>query len=322
MTNCCKHIDLHKQLEELEAYVFLCFASFEERCLSVPRTLKGKKIAKTIIFQFEEFKHASNGNLAELAIQLPNYEHVELKNNLPMMSVDILVGIISEIKRLKFKNILVDVSCFNREVLLILLHLLYSEKDNFFSIKFIYNSAGEMPFDLSFGLLDVRSVFGFGGLASPLKKDHIIVLLGFEYERARQIIEEYEPALVTIAIGGKNESISLELHEKNRKALDNFNKLKNQIICPIDEIEIPINSPRDTMMALQSIIAKNNQYNTILAPLNTKLSTIGAGMAAILGSDIQICYSQMADYNFVNYSKPGDDFYICDISALFSSVTP
>jgi hypothetical protein len=322
MTSCCKQIDLGEQFENLDSYAFFCFASFEERCLSAIRALRQKEFAKTFIFQFEEFKHTSDKNLNNLKILLPTYEHIELKNSLPMMSVDILVGIIGELKRLEIKNILVDISCFNREVLLILLNLLCSQKEQFTSIKFVYNSAGEMPLDLSFGLLDVRSIFGFGGLASPLKKDHIIVLLGFEYERARQIIEKYEPALVTITIGGKDQSISLDLHEKNKKALDNFNKLKNQIICPNNEIEIPINSPRETMLAVQDIIRKNSQYNTILAPLNTKLSTIGAGMAAILSSEVQICYSQMADYNFVNYSKPGDDFYICDISTLFSSVTP
>jgi hypothetical protein len=48
--------------------------------------------------------------------------------------------------------------------------------------------------------------------------------------------------------------------------------------------------------------------NVVVAPMNTKISTIGVGLAAIESKIIQLCYAPAIQYNFDNYSKPSDKF--------------
>jgi hypothetical protein len=47
--------------------------------------------------------------------------------------------------------------------------------------------------------------------------------------------------------------------------------------------------------------------------LNNKISTIGAGLAAIENESIQLTYAKPAIYNVEGYSKANDDIYIFDL---------
>lgn len=46
--------------------------------------------------------------------------------------------------------------------------------------------------------------------------------------------------------------------------------------------------------------------NLVVAPMNSKISTLGAALAARVNPDIQLCYAPAVTYNFENYSKPCD----------------
>ena len=61
--------------------------------------------------------------------------------------------------------------------------------------------------------------------------------------------------------------------------------------------------------AIRKIVREHDQYNTIVAPMNTKISTLGAARAALRDESIQVCYAQADIYNYRNYSRPGDSYY-------------
>ena len=61
--------------------------------------------------------------------------------------------------------------------------------------------------------------------------------------------------------------------------------------------------------AIGSVVAESEGYNTILAPMNTKISTLGAGRLALRDGAVQICYAQADIYNFRRYSTPGSEYY-------------
>ena len=61
----------------------------------------------------------------------------------------------------------------------------------------------------------------------------------------------------------------------------------------------------------------NKEFNNILAPMNTKLSTIACALASLECLPLQICYAQPLQYNYENYSKAGNTCYLIDFDSLF-----
>ena len=68
-----------------------------------------------------------------------------------------------------------------------------------------------------------------------------------------------------------------------------------------------------TVDQLNMIIEDNKGKNTIIVPLNTKLSTLAAGVVALKNEDVQICYSVPEMYNTAGYSEPSDNITIVEL---------
>jgi len=295
---------------------FICFSSFEERCKSAANVLGAFPFKRKTVLYLQEFFEYSNNNTESLYNSLNSANIIALNNSAPLLSTDTLIDEIDTISSENIKNILVDVTCFNREILLLFLNLLRTRADSFESIKLLYNEASSIDDLLSFGAASIRSVLGYSGLISPLKKDHLIVILGYEIDRAKQIIETYEPDSVTIAVGQSDQSINESLYKKNQRMLEVFRKKfldDGTIGCPLAVVEIPVNGSRASFQALKRIAEEHSDNNIIIAPLNTKLSTIGAAYLTFIKPEIQICYAQMSGYNFGSYSSPSENFYLLDL---------
>ena len=54
---------------------------------------------------------------------------------------------------------------------------------------------------LSKGVKEIRSVLGFPGEILPSRKNHLIVLTGYEYERAKTIIDILQPYSLALGFG-------------------------------------------------------------------------------------------------------------------------
>jgi hypothetical protein len=52
--------------------------------------------------------------------------------------------------------------------------------------------------------------------------------------------------------------------------------------------------------------AMSDNYNIVVCPMNTKISTIGVGLAALQNNKIQIAYARAIEYNEAGYSTPSD----------------
>ncbi|PKM45200.1 MAG: hypothetical protein CVV05_07470 [Gammaproteobacteria bacterium HGW-Gammaproteobacteria-1] len=136
-------------------------------------------------------------------------------------------------------------------------------------------------------------------------------MTGFEVERAWNIVSKYEPDLVSIGIGAKDNSISMEFYERNCKFAK---ELESLFGVAVGHFEFSLTDPYETGAALIAYIdSHNGNYNTVVAPLNNKLSTIGAGLAAIKNKNIQLCYAQPEAYNAETYSVPDENCYVVDI---------
>ena len=173
---------------------------------------------------------------------------------------------------------------------------------------------------LTSGVSNIRSVLGFSGILYPSKKLHLIVISGFEVERALQIIQELLPSKVTIGYSPVKDSVDPILADKNKKSALNIQKLireTKESISDVDIVELSCIDPFLLNTQLEELLQSHHnseEFNTIIAPLNTKISTIGAGLFALKHPEIQVCYAEVEQYNH-DYASPSDQVIKFSISS-------
>jgi hypothetical protein len=300
--------------------VFICSASFEKRCLSVCLSIKNIKFQKSFIIFNKEYEIYSKDNMSRQKKILGRYcSLVQSSLRNPLLAADkIKENIIEYIQTNKIKRILLDITTFNHESLLILLKLLKVYCPNC-EITCLYTNAKDYCLGdnvdekwLSKGIEEIRSVLGYPGNLIPSKKTHLIVIVGYEYERAVSMINMLEPNFLSLGYG-KSENATVE---KDREANSHYLKLVMEMSPSypnINKFKISCNDPYETYKNLKKQIQRIKNENILIAPMNNKISTIGVGLLALQYEKIQICYGPAITYNLLNYSTPGDLCYIFDI---------
>ena len=69
-----------------------------------------------------------------------------------------------------------------------------------------------------------------------------------------------------------------------------------------------------TLEELRRQVAVVPGHNVLIAPMNTKISTVGAALLAMEDESIQLCYATAHKYNMTHYSTPGDECYYFSVS--------
>lgn len=292
--------------------VFLCCASFEGRCLSVAKNLDMSKVAASYVFQYKEFKCQTDIKAKRLMKRLKCNSTIELSNSNPILLTDAFVKVLDEIVEIHLdSNLLIDITTFTREGLLVLIKLLKNRFDSS-KVQLIYNCASKMSNELSMGPRAFRSVMGYAGLLSPAKKNHLVILFGYEVDRARALIDDYEPDLISIGTGSKDLSIRTELHKRNVRFV---HQLQSYYSDSFNSFEVSVRDPAETCRGLQDYLNNidSENYNVIISPMNTKLSTVGVALFALEHNEVQVCYSEMSSYNYKSFSSPSDEYYLCSL---------
>ncbi|WP_173982872.1 hypothetical protein [Magnetospirillum sp. SS-4] len=212
----------------------------------------------------------------------------------------------------------VDISTFTHEALLILLRVLQFTLPANSEVTYVYTPAKEYdpgtPTEakwLSRGLGGVRSVLGYSGTWLPSRKIHLIVLVGFESDRARKLVEAYEPDALSLGIGcvgplsATLEDVRKVFYQEIAEAFPQYSDFE---FTPGDPFAV-----RDVLLAH---IDKFPGHNTVIAPMNTKISTIGAAMAAFEREDVQLTYGSAGIYNTDNYSVAEDHCMVFTIPSF------
>jgi hypothetical protein len=311
------HKDFIKEMEEKQFDIFLTSSSFENRCFIVPKLLHQIALKKVIIFyNTNEVKEiiVNAENLVQIFQQ--NSVGVKLNSDNPIANFSIILEQIeSLLKNYTKPNILIDTTTFTHETLLILLKILELKHISLGEISISYTGALAYSVNeienskkwLSKGIKEIRTVLGYSGFTDPTAINHLIILFGFESERTKQIIEEYEYDFISLGFGKIDESIQSDHQklncERHKKLLEDYPNAK--------EFSFSLVNPFDAKKDILAYISKEEfkNFNTVIAPLNNKLSTIGACLAALSNEDIQLAYAQPLVYNTKGYSVPNDDIY-------------
>ncbi len=296
--------------------IFITAASFEKRCITAAQNLDKRSIKNSIIFSNLRNQQYVRKNLKSLEKILKNTKKYRIDSSDPIYTADNMIKTFSSFQKSRINKIVLDSSTFTHEALLILLKVL-SIAFNSVDLIILYNSAKKYSTDsendndiwLSRGLKKVRTILGYSGEISPTKKTHLILLAGFEHYRASLLISKIQPDLISIGAARKGTSTKPKHYSANKYAKD----LLTQVFAThrnVDEFEFSPSDPIETSINVLTIRDKYIDCNTIVAPLNTKVSTIGCAIACKKDLSIKLIYSEPIVYNFKNYSEPSNEGYI------------
>lgn len=221
----------------------------------------------------------------------------------------------------KVKTI-VDITSMSHELLSVLIAILRSENKLEHTVL-CYTGADRYSFNtskdemwLSRGVSSIRSVLGFGGEQLPSKKLHLVITVGFEVERAMEVIATYEPAALSLGVGRREESVSLDHHDANLnffKRLEKFVRDQENTCERVSQFEFSCIDPFVAKTDLSGHLEKFRDFNTVICPLNTKISTVGIALLCLEQPALQLCYSQPMEYNTDGYATPSDVIRVIDV---------
>jgi len=302
-----KHSEIEKSIQGFD--LFICSSSFENRCLEIASKVNSKQFKKVIVCHFRDNCVEAENNLLKIKELFDNPIVIELFKNKPLSNYDKLFD---EIIDSECMNVLLDISTFTREIFLIILKLFRQPAFANKKLTLCYNPSGKFTDWLTKGVDKIRSVLGFSGDFSPIKKLMLIVLVGFEAERSQILIDSFEPNLLFIGKASQKESTNEKLAQNNdvhfQKLLKtNSNAEKFKFSCidlshTIEEISRIIENYR-------------KEYNIVISPMSNKLSTLAVASVVFKYPEVQICYASPNLYN-TEYSTSSNYIYMIDADDL------
>lgn len=216
-------------------------------------------------------------------------------------------------------TVIVDATCFTRELLGMLLFALSVRREYLDEIHVQYVSTGldgyatqnkalpEAERWLSRGIYTIRSVVGYPGNFRSERRRRVVALAGHERDRLLETIEFLEPDELSISSERSNSSTvegAAEISQGVVKAL------RDRIPVPkISDVDFSANSITETYKSLNNLLNAHEGENIAIVPMNTKLSFIGAALAALHNQDARLMYAVPEEYN---------PLYSCDEGPLTS----
>ena len=209
----------------------------------------------------------------------------------------------------------VDITSMSHELLAILIALLHARRQ-LVGTTLCYTGAKQYSFNttakdiwLSKGVKTIRSVLGFPGEQLPSRSLHLVIPTGFEVERAIEVISAYEPAVLSLGVGRREDSVSDAHFESNNlffRHLEAFVKEQITVCGTLSTFLFSCIDPIHTKNDITKHLASYSDLNTVICPLNTKVSTVGVALLCLEQPEIQLCYAQPIEYNIEGYATPGE----------------
>lgn len=303
---------------------FICASSFESRSLTIPLKIAAERISVALVLESDRILKEAAENTARLLAHFgDSATRVRTYPGSPIESAESMDKGVRKFlsDHPTCENVVLDVTTFTREGLLILLRLLQWRLPAHCRCTLAYNAAlryaGAKSEDpgkdwLTQGVSEVRSVLSYPGEMLPSRKTHLVVMVGFEFQRSCALVDSFEAHRLSLGCGSPATETGGGHYQENKRQ---FDALKD-IYVNVDEFEFPTDSPNETAAAIRRQIDKYKNHNVVIAPMNNKLSTIGAALVAMGDNTIQLVYAEAMLYNYAHYSEPSDDCYVFDLPEL------
>ena len=281
--------------------LFVCCASFENRCLSAASKMgTNYRVRFSIIFVIEEprYQQLIDTNLYKLQSLVSKRTAegvfvIRCQRDDPIDAINQLKGIWERChpKDTEEPYITVDVSGLTKVYLLSLLHYLVAEL-NMGIPRIVYTTQTYSPTKLTQGVEQIATVANFFGSISLDKETVLVLFLGFEPERSLSLWKHYSPArtiaLITTPRQGKIDY--LRYAEKNNSFL---------LSQPNVEVRnVSADNPYVVRNVLESVYDEiKGSYNMVIGPFGTKPQTVGIFLFWFEHTKVQVAYSFPSEYS-------------------------
>jgi hypothetical protein len=313
--------EFKNHIDKKQYDLFICSSSFEKRCLTIPQ-IAIIESSNVLICHYKDTYEIANNHLVTLKNINKESQVIYMEKNNPINNIDLIYNVVLDSERKSSPlKVLIDISTFSHEMILILTYLFREIIDKkTIEVYYTYNSAKDYSIDkkeiskkwLSRGVREIRTVLGYPGRFSLDKKSALVVLVGIEEERVLKLIEEFQPNKVLLGFATKDGAINQKLKEIHDSV---YNQIKSILSIDVEQFDFSCKTPYETEESLNSVfIQLKNEYNITVAALNNKISTIGVALSAIEHSEVQMCYPTVNQYNFLHYSVPSDEIYLFNIN--------
>lgn len=291
--------------------VLITCASFEERSMAlIKRLSRDYRVNNSFIFRSNEYGgmgkspeyfQTIHNRLLEATESDPTIIDFSMEHSIPSMAKfeKLLCGMTqSDVST----QAIVDITTFPRQELLMLLRVIDNEPQ--ISTKLFYAEPREYATEhvggwLTGGVKSVRPVPGFGGIQPPNKKKNLLIMfLGHEEERTAITWKRHQPRKTVAILPDPNYRQEMNgIVERTHQPL--FTKLSPTEFYP----NVPAHGIRESEMAVLNIWEQYHEtHYIVVAPLGTKLQTLGVYRAAKQKADIQVTYALPSIYNYEKYS--------------------
>ena len=293
--------------------LFVGSASFEQRCLSIPRRIDISLVRRAVIGCNITYLSALTRNLDSMAdLFSDRFRKLEVSAEDPVGSALNIASEFGSVFQGPGRRVVMDITSFTRESLLMILQFFRQHMRSCDSLELLYMHAREYSIGsdreakwLSKGIMEVRSVLGYPGVMSASRRTHLIVMVGFEFDRAVDIVRVVEPTFVSLGFAHAGEQGTAGHQETNESVIE---KLRH-LFRTVESFQFSAYDASRTKVDLSMQVELHPDCNVVVAPMHTKISTVGASLLAFENERVQICYAPAKIYNVEHYSAPGDDYY-------------
>ena len=281
--------------------LFICCASFEERCLS--STLRMGIDFRTrfaVIFVIEEsfYKKQVDNNLFRLQGELGKRTTegifvISCQRQTPIDGITQLKNIWGQCQPRDAEEpfITIDISGFTKIYLLELLHYLIIEL-NLGIPRLLHTTQTYLPTKLTRGVEQITTAPNFFGTPSLEKQTLLILLLGFEPERSLAVWKHFNPSRTIALVTNPPRYGNLDYLKYAREA--------NSYLLSQPSIEVK-DVPADSPYAVKGVLeAIHNDtrglFNMVISPFGTKPQVIGVFLFCLEHPKVQVVYSFPVKY--------------------------
>jgi hypothetical protein len=281
--------------------LFICCASFEERCLSSTAKMGIDFLTKfAVIFAVEEplYHKQVERNMFRLQTELRKRTTegifvISCQRENPLDGINQLEDILKQGKLQTAGGpfITVDISGFTKIYLLELLHYLAIDK-NLGIPRLLHTTQRYLPTRLTRGIQQITTIPNFFGSPSLEKETALVLFLGFEPERALAVWKQFNPARTIALITNPPRHGNLDYLKYARR---NNSELLSK---PAVEVrDMAADNPYAVKNMLEAIYGEiKDSFNMVIGPFGTKPQVIGVFLFCQEHRKVQVVYSFPATY--------------------------
>lgn len=328
-------IQMERDFSSLKDDLFLCALGFEDRSISIPRTIAGEseyRCSEAVYFEYSTNLEDNEINRPELLESLKRFSSIVS----PMQcdSQEFAPTLRQMLTRLCRKGIspkvTFDISVCSSRLLLTVLKILfefdiefrlvYSEADIYHPTKDELakkkNGSGEEEFGLTKGVSKVFPSHEHPGCNPDILPEAIVAFATFSPERTEAVISYVDENLLekpgdrVIWVIGKPHL------EEDHWRIDYVTQI-NKIPMESQSFKVSTFDYKETLKMLHKVYKQySSEYHLNISPLGSKMQSLGIALFYCIRPDVTVIFAPPVKYNASHYSEGCKATWIIDFARL------